>query len=108
MDEIPTIPVPLRRRTLNANRVFFPRELRDAIPERHRGRDLVLDSITAVASNSIWMGPHIRLNLVVKETGKLTGEFTVSVSMEPDAARALGATLTDLADKAEEPRASRL
>jgi hypothetical protein len=100
MDEIPTIPVPLRRRRFNANRVFFPRELRDAIPEQHRGRDLVLDSITAVASNSMFFGPHVRLNLVAKETGKLTGEFTVSVSMEPAAARALAATLTELAEKA--------
>ena len=93
-----------RRSKPTANRVFFPRELRDAIPEQHRGRDLVLDSITAAAVDHIFLGPHVRLNLVAKETGKLSGEFTVSVSMEPEAARALAGTLTELADHAENPR----
>jgi len=82
---------------MNANRVFLPRELRDAIPEQHRGRDLVLDSITAGVVNSLFHGRQIRLNLLAKETGKLSGQFTLSVSMEPEAARALAATLEELA-----------
>jgi hypothetical protein len=43
---------------------------------------------------------------VVKETGKLTGEFTVRVDLEVESARALAATLTQLADQAEKLEAS--
>jgi hypothetical protein len=105
MNDSPPVRVPLRRRGPNANRVFLPRELRDAIPEQHRGRDLVLDSITAGTGNSIFLGPQVGLNLLIKETGKLSGEFTISVFMEPQAARALAATLQELADQAEQRRA---
>src|SRR5262249_30189140 len=71
MSDSEPISVPMRRRVRNANWVFLPRELRDAIPERHRGRGLGLDSITAGVGTSMFLGPQVRLSLVVKETGKL-------------------------------------
>lgn len=42
--------------------------------------------------------------MLVKETGKLNGEFVVVVDLQPEAARALAETLTRLADEAEESR----
>ena len=85
--------------------MFFPRELRDAIPEQHRGRDLVLDSITAAAAHSLFLGPQVRLKVLAKETGRLSGEFAIVISLEPEAARALAKTLTKLADQAAPTRA---
>jgi hypothetical protein len=40
----------------------------------------------------------------VKETGKLTGEFTVFIDLQPEAARALAGTLVKLADEVENSR----
>jgi hypothetical protein len=42
------------------------------------------------------------LKLIVKETGQLTDSFVVVMRLQPDAARKLSATLTELADQAEE------
>ena len=41
------------------------------------GRVLKLDSMSAHPSNTNLFGPRVHLELVVKETGKLNGEFTV-------------------------------
>jgi hypothetical protein len=79
----------------------FPRELRDAIPDLHGGRELELDSIDGKPLNVPWLGPHVHLKLVVKETGKLSGRFVVLMDLQPDAARQLAATLTELAAAAE-------
>ena len=79
----------------------FPRELREAIPELHAARDLELDSVDGQASNRMFFGPLVRLKLVVKETGKLTGRFVIGMDLQPDAARELAATLTKLADVAQ-------
>jgi hypothetical protein len=79
----------------------FPRELRDAIPDLHRGRVLELDSINGTAMHTLLFGRLVELKLVVKETGKLSGEFVVGMALQVDAARQLAATLTQLADKAE-------
>jgi hypothetical protein len=79
----------------------FPRELREAIPDLHGGRELELDSINGQASTVPLFGPLVRLKLVVKETGKLSGRFVVLMDLQPDAARELAATLTKLADGAE-------
>jgi hypothetical protein len=57
--------------------------------------------MSAQPTNSHLFGPRVHLNLVVKETGKLSGEFTVRVDLEVESARALAATLTQLADQAE-------
>jgi hypothetical protein len=93
------LPAPrgLRRR----NTMAFPRELRSAIPDLHAGRVLELDSINGRASNTRLFGPLVELKLVVKETGKLTGEYVVRMGLQIDAARKLAATLTNLADRAE-------
>ena len=79
----------------------FPRELRAAIPDLHAGRILELDSINGRASHTLLFGPLVELKLVVKETGKLSGQFVVRMSLQPDAARELAATLTELAGRAE-------
>jgi hypothetical protein len=81
----------------------FPRELRDAIPDLPTcvGRLLELDSMSAQPTNTVLYGPRVHLKLVVKETGKLSGEFTVRVDLEVESARALAATITQLADQAE-------
>jgi hypothetical protein len=79
----------------------FPRELRNAIPEVHSGRVLELASIDGHASSVPFYGPMVQLKLVVKETGKLSGQFVVGMALDPDAARKLSATLAELADRLE-------
>ena len=79
----------------------FPRALRQAIPDLHAGRVLELDSINGRAPDFSLFVPPVELRLVVKETGKLKGEFVVVMGLQIDAARKLAATLTELADQAE-------
>lgn len=95
--------VPVPRGRLSRNTMAFPRELRDAIPDlpTYVGRVLQLDSMSAQPTNTSLFGPRVHLKLVVKETGKLSGEFTVRVDLEVESARALAATLMQLADQAE-------
>lgn len=80
----------------------FPRELRQAIPDLHAGRALELDSIRGQSSNTLLFGPLVRLKLLVKETGKLSGQFVVRMDLQPDAARQLASQLNQLADAAEQ------
>jgi hypothetical protein len=87
-----------RRRFLETNTIAFPRSLREAIPDLCDGRVLQLDSINGDASDSAF-GPRVHLKLVAKETGKLTGEFTVRIDLDPGAARALAETLAKLAER---------
>jgi hypothetical protein len=91
----------IRRGLARRNTMAFPRELRQAIPDLHAGRVLELDSINGQASHTSIFGRLVELKLVVKETGKLTGEYVVLMSLQVDAARKLAATLTQLADEAE-------
>jgi hypothetical protein len=75
-------------------------------PRRRRNamtfpRDLELDSIDGRSSNMVFFGPLVQLKLVVKETGKLKGRFVIGMDLQPDAARELAATLTKLADVAQ-------
>jgi hypothetical protein len=97
-----TVSVPaarLRRR----NYMTFPRELRDAIPDlpTYVGRTLELASTDGEASNSTLFGARVHLGLGIQETGKLKGRFTVRMDLEVEAARALAASLVELADRAE-------
>ena len=87
------------------NAMFFPRELREAISDLHSGRDLELDSVKGQSSNLAFFGPLVQLKLVVKETGKLSGRFVIGMDLQPDAARQLAATLTKLADVAQNSQA---
>ncbi len=80
----------------------FPRELRGPIPDLHAGRVLELDSINGEPSRTLPFGPQVKLRLVVKETGKLSGEFVIRMDLQLDAARELAAMLTKLADAAEQ------
>jgi len=85
------------------NTMMFPRELRDAIPDlpTYVGRALEIDSITGRMSNTRLFGRRVHLKLVVKETGKLKGQFTVRIDLKVEAARAMAATLAQLADQTE-------
>jgi hypothetical protein len=96
-------PIPSRRYRFSRNTMSFPKELRDAIPDlpTYVGRVLELDSMSAQPTNNHLTGPRVHLKLIVKETGKLDGEYTIRVDLEVDSARGLAATLTQLADQAE-------
>jgi hypothetical protein len=90
-----------QRRRLSPSRIFFPRALREAIPDLPTcfGRDLELDSMTGRQSKTPWFGPRVQLNLIANETGKLTGELVVQIDLSVDAARTLAQLLTQLAEK---------
>ena len=81
----------------------FPRALRDAISDIPTcvGRVLSLDSTSGAVSSSALFGPTVHLKLMVKETGKLKGEFVVLMDLQPQAARGMAETLVRLADEAE-------
>lgn len=99
--------VPARRRFGSRNTMSFPRALRDAIPDlpTYVGRVLEIDSVSGKVSSWAHLSPlfttKVQLKLVVKETGKLKGQFAVLIDLEPDAARQLAATLTHLSEEAE-------
>jgi hypothetical protein len=101
--ELTRADVPVPRSRFSRNTMSFPRELRDAIPDlpTYVGRVLELDSMSAQPTNTQLFGPRVHLKLVVKETGKLNGEYTVRVDLQVESARALAATLIQLADQAE-------
>ncbi len=84
------------------NWVNFPRALREAIPEFEPslGRLLQLENADVGASDSEWIGRRVSLKLTVCETGKLSGSFDVVVSLNIDAAKALGDLLHAAAEKA--------
>jgi hypothetical protein len=99
--------VPARRRyRFSSNRMTFPRELRDAIPDlpTYVGRVLEISAMDGDATNNVLFGPQVHLRFVVKETGKLAGEFSIRVDLQADAARTLAATISKLADEAEGTR----
>ena len=97
---------PPDRRAARRNTMAFPRELREAIPDLHAGRLLELDSIAGQASRTPFSGPLVELKLIVKETGKMKGEYVIRMSLQVHAARKLAATLTELADRAGRIEAS--
>jgi hypothetical protein len=84
------------------NHIAFPRELREAIPDLHSGRVLELDAISGEAAHTLQFGPRVELRLVACETGKLNGQYVVLVGLRTEAARQLAATLTKLADQADQ------
>jgi len=89
----------LRRR----NYMTFPTELRNAIPDlpTYVGRSLELATTHGFASNTSLFGPAVHVELGIRETGRLTGRFTVRMDLEVVAARALAANLLELANRAE-------
>ncbi len=96
--------VPPSRGLFRKNWMVFPRELRAAIPDLHGGRVLELDSLSGNASDTPLFGSLVEVKLVVKETGNLQGEFVLTMALQAEAARQLAATLTELADRAENPQ----
>jgi hypothetical protein len=95
-----------RRYRFSSNRMTFPRELRDAIPDlpTYVGRVLEISAMDGDSTNHVLFGPQVHLRFVVKETGKLAGEFPIRIDLQADAARTLAATIARLADEAEAPR----
>jgi preprotein translocase subunit SecB len=79
----------------------FPRELRDAIPDLPTclGRVLELSAISGATSDNPLYGPRVSLNLEVRETGKLQGQFTVRLDLEAEAAKGLAETILRLAEQ---------
>ena len=80
--------------------MFFPSELRDAIPDLPTCIGRVLD-LTSVDGKNPVIGPPVELKLIVQETGKLTGAFTVSLGLQVETAKALAEMLNTLADQAD-------
>ncbi len=81
----------------------FPRELRDAIPDLPtcQGRVLELDSISGSIAPAR-LGGRAHLSLLVRETGRLKGKYTVVMDLQPEAARRLADMLNQLADRADQ------
>ena len=100
--------VAIPNRLAGLNTMVFPRELREAIPDlpTYVGRVLELASLDGEATHTALFGMRVHLSLLVRENGKLTGEFVVRMDLTPDAARGLAETLTRLADQAEHLSAS--
>jgi hypothetical protein len=90
-------------RLTGRNSMTFPQELRAAIPEArgYSGRVLELDAIDGKVREVALGGPVVHLDLRVQETGNLTGKFTLWMDLQPSAARAFAATLSQMADRAE-------
>ena len=84
------------------NWVTFPRELRELrlgfTP--CLGRVLQLENADVGAMDSEWTGRRVAIRLTVCETASLSGTFDVVVSLNIDAARALGDVLHSAATKA--------
>jgi hypothetical protein len=94
----------------------FPKELRDAIPD-YGSRALVFDSVDGspshapvsisgmIGESQFDFGARTQIHLLVHETGKLDGRFTLLVDLDSETTRALGKFLIELADQSEEKRA---
>lgn len=84
------------------NWVNFPQALREAIPdfEPCAGRVLQLENADVAATDHEWIGRRVSVKLTVCETGKLNGSFDVVVSLNGEAAKALGDLLLAAAEKA--------
>jgi len=103
-DRSPAVPKHPRRKAiwLPGNAMYFPHDLRDAIPEwENSARMLTLTNIDGSCSHSQLRGRRVELNFHVEETGKLNGAFNVYADLEIEAARALAATLDELVKRAE-------
>lgn len=87
-----------------SNHIYFPQRLRDAIPGPELpgcARCLNLTSLDGDCSSDTLFGPRVRLKFLAEESGKLTGTFEIGVDLQVEAARALAATLLDLAERVE-------
>jgi hypothetical protein len=116
MDLIPSPGFAIRNKSRWPNTIVFPKELRDAIPD-YGSRALVFDSVGGSHSNApvsisgmigetqFDFGARTQIRLLVHETGKLDGQFTLLVDLDSETTRALGKFLIELADQAEEKKA---
>ena len=109
---IPAQGFPIQNRPRWPNTIAFPKELRDAIPT-YCSRALVFDSVSGSHYDgtqfAVMMGRAVpdgkmartQVQMLVHETGKLDGQFTLQVDMDAETTRALGKFLMELADQAE-------
>lgn len=82
--------------------MYFPKVLRDAIPDwENSARMLELTKIDGACSHTQRGGKRVQLNFHLEEAGKLHGAFDVYADLEIEAARALAATLEELVKRAE-------
>ena len=112
MELIPSSEFAIARKSQWPNTITFPKELKPAIPD-YGPRVLVFDSVsgshydgTSIASMigrpaPDTLVPRTCLELLVHETGKLDGRFSLHVDLDAETTRALGKFLVDLADRAE-------
>jgi hypothetical protein len=112
MSLVPSPGFALRGKSRWPNLIVFPKELRAAIPD-YGARALVFDSVSGSPAHSpLPLGvvdpavylerlSRTRIELLVHETGKLDGKFTLLVDMDSETTRALGQFLIDLAEQAE-------
>jgi hypothetical protein len=112
MELIPSSEIALARKSRWPNTITFPKELKPAIPD-YGPRALVFDSVSGShydgTSIAAMMGrpatesmvPRAQLQLLVHETGKLDGKFSLLVDLDAETTRALGKFLVELADRAE-------
>jgi hypothetical protein len=100
---IPNAQVRAANRSLRANTMTFPQELRDAIPVMQPcwGRILQLSSIDGDCQHNL-RGRRVGLKFLVEETGKLSGVFPVYADLDVEAARTLAATLLNLVEQVEQ------
>lgn len=93
-----------QRKWMSRNYVYFPQELRDAIPGPELpgcDRCLILSGIDGASGVSWDSAKRVRLKLRVEESGTLTGSFDVVADLNVEAARALAATLRELVEQSE-------
>lgn len=94
------------------NTIVFPRELRDAIDPAHNSRALEFDgvegttndwpvAVQGLAGADALRSPRAQARLLVHESGKLNGKFTIWMDLDAPTMRALGQFLVDLANRAE-------
>jgi hypothetical protein len=116
MDLIPSPGFAIRNKSRWPNTIVFPKELRDAIPD-YGSRALVFDSVGGSHSNApvsisgmigetqFDFGARTQIRLLVHETGKLDGQFTLLVDLDSETTRELGKFLIEVADQAEAKKA---
>jgi hypothetical protein len=87
---------------IRSNVMYFPHELRNAIPAwADSARLLRLTNVDGGCSHSVEFGREVHVNFRVEETGKLTGAFDVRAHLDVEAAKALSATLDELVRRVE-------
>jgi hypothetical protein len=84
-----------------AQHVFFPEGTARCNPALRTPRTGLRQCPWLNRREPIRPGSRAQVQFIVHETGKLTGEFVLSVDLDSTTTRALGQFLIDLADRSE-------